>query len=42
MNSSTPTVSHEYTTAASHVASVTVTDKEGSTATATLTIKSTS
>jgi len=42
MNSSTPTVSHEYTTAASHVASVTVTDKEGSTATATLTIKTTS
>jgi PKD repeat protein len=42
VNSSTATVSHEYTTAASHVASVTVTDKEGGTASATLTIKTTS
>jgi pseudomonalisin len=38
---STSTVSHVYTAAASHVASVTVTDSEGATASATVTVKTT-
>jgi PKD repeat protein len=37
----TPTVKHTYTSAASHIASVTVTDKEGETSTATVTVKTT-
>jgi PKD repeat protein len=35
----TPTVSHTYTAAASHIASVTVTDAEGGTASASVTVK---
>ncbi|HXO55875.1 MAG TPA: PKD domain-containing protein, partial [Mycobacterium sp.] len=38
---STPTVSHVYSAAANHVASVTVTDSEGGTASATVTVKTT-
>jgi pseudomonalisin/xanthomonalisin len=38
---STPTVSHVYSAAANHVASVTVTDGEGGTASATVTVKTT-
>jgi PKD repeat protein len=35
----TPTVSHTYSAAANHIASVTVTDAEGGTASASVTVK---